>query len=575
VRLLKKCQSENSCYFSIDASLTIMRLTLFLTHGLEKIFQQKNIQQLTPIKNLSLLNNESISFQCVYCLHKEDDEPRRQLRVSLSGELANAINVRQVRHVPSLFPCYRTTDEDYLTTEPGMFPDPLMPLPDNTFFVNGDYYGSLWLTLNPQNESLPAGKSSLTLRINDVISGEQLGTTQLTFEVMAQALPPQTLLHTEWLHADCLADVYGIEVFSEAWWLAVRNFVRCAVSNGVNMLLTPVFTPPLDTAIGGERTTVQLVGVTHTAEGYQFDFTLLARWVALCQQEGITTFEISHLFTQWGANHAPKIMVQEEQGLWRRFGWDTDAHGPEYREFLHAFLPALCGWLREHGLGKHAWFHISDEPKMADIEAYRRASQLIRPLIAGFPVLDALSDYEFYQQGLVQNPVTASDHIEPFLENKVPGLWTYYCCVQKREVSNRFFAQPSQRNRILGVQLYLYNITGFLHWGFNFYNSGHSLEKLDPYAITDGQGAFPSGDLFVVYPGEEYQPVESLRLMVLREGLQDLRALQLLESLTSREEVESLIERLAGMRITFKQYPRQAGFLYALRHEMNKRIAQA
>ncbi|GBU14529.1 hypothetical protein AwEntero_31300 [Enterobacterales bacterium] len=552
-----------------------MQLTLLFTHSLEKIFHQKSPPKITPLESLSLLNNESFSFQCVYCLHKEDDEPRRQLRVSLSGELSEFISVRQVRHVPSLFPCYRTTDDDYLTTEPGLFPDPLIPLADNTFFVNGDYYGSLWLTLNPRNESLPVCEASLNLRVFDVISEELLGTAQLAFKVLPHALPPQTLLHTEWLHADCLADVYGIAVFSEAWWLAVRNFVRCAVNNGVNMLLTPVFTPPLDTAIGGERTTVQLVGVTHSAGGYQFDFSLLARWVALCQQEGITTFEISHLFTQWGANHAPKIMVQREDGLTRQFGWDTDAHGPEYREFLSAFLPALCGWLREQGLEKHAWFHISDEPKMADIDAYRRASELIRPLIDGFPVLDALSDYEFYQQGLVQNPVTASDHLEPFLENKVPALWTYYCCVQKLEVSNRFFSQSSQRNRVLGVQLYLYNITGFLHWGFNFYNSGHSLEKLDPFAITDGQGAFPSGDLFVVYPGEGYQPVESLRLMVLREALQDMRALQLLESLSSRQQVESLIEQQAGMRITFKQYPRDAQFLPELRQQVNALIAQA
>ena len=46
---------------------------------------------------------------------------------------------------PSLFPCYQTVDDDYLTVEPGLFPDPLMPLPNNTFFVNGNYYGSLWL----------------------------------------------------------------------------------------------------------------------------------------------------------------------------------------------------------------------------------------------------------------------------------------------------------------------------------------------------------------------------------------------------------------------------------------------
>lgn len=29
----------------------------------------------------------------------------------------------------------------------------------------------------------------------------------------------------------------------------------------MNMLYTPLFTPPLDTAVGGERMTVQLVGM--------------------------------------------------------------------------------------------------------------------------------------------------------------------------------------------------------------------------------------------------------------------------------------------------------------------------
>lgn len=553
-----------------------MVLSLSFTHSLEKIFHAKSLPVFAPINRLSLLKNESISFQCVYCLHKEDDEPRRKLRYELQGSLSRYLSVRQVRHVPSLFPCYNTTDNDYLTTEPGLFPDPLMPLSENSFFVNGNYYGSLWLTLAAEKESLPAGNSAITLRIIDVESNSTLGEVSIDISVLPLALPAQRLLHTEWLHGDCLANVYHIEVFSDQWWQAVTNFVRCAVNNGVNMILTPVFTPPLDTAIGGERTTVQLVGITQDAAGgYQFDFSRLEQWVDLCLCEGITTFEISHLFTQWGADHAPKIMLTQGGALTQLFGWKTDAHGREYRDFLYVFLPQLCDWLRNKGLEKHAWFHVSDEPKMVDIDAYRRASELIRPLIKGFPVLDALSDYEFYQQGLVDNPVTASDCLEPFLAHQVPNLWTYYCCVQKLEVSNRFFALPSYRNRIIGVQLYLYSITGFLHWGFNFYNSGHSLEQLDPFAITDGQGAFPSGDLFVVYPGEDYQPIESLRLMVFREALQDLRALQLLETLTNRAHVEALIESLAGMRITFKMYPRRADFLLELRKQVNHQLAKA
>lgn len=53
----------------------------------------------------------------------------------------------------------------------------------------------------------------------------------------------------------------------------------------------------------------------------------------------------------------------------------------------------------------------------------------LKPLIEGYPMLDALSNYEFYEQGLVDRPVAATNHIEPFLEQNVPELWAYYSSV--------------------------------------------------------------------------------------------------------------------------------------------------
>ncbi|CAI0831931.1 Uncharacterised protein [Serratia quinivorans] len=549
-----------------------MRLSLTFTHCLEKIFHSHNSPQIMQINKLSGLNNETVSWQAVYCLQRAGNETRRELGYRIEGPLAEYISVRQVQSVPSHFPCYAETDDNYLRTEPGLFPDPLMPLVDRRFFAACNYYGSLWLTLTPPATPVAGGDYPLTLTLFDVASEQVLASAALTLHIVPAALPPQTLLHTEWLHSDCLADYYQLPVFSREYWLAVRNFVRTAVNSGVNMLLTPIFTPPLDTAIGGERTTVQLVGVQRSAQGYRFDFQRLAQWVAMAQEEGIEHFEIAPLFTQWGAAHAPKIMVEIDGTLSPLFGWHTDAHAEEYQQFLQALLPALTDWFRERQLQQRVWFHISDEPTLDNIDVYQRASATLRPLLAGFHTFDALSDYAFYQQGLVETPVAATDHIEPFIENRVPGLWAYYCCVQKTEVANRFFAQPSARNRILGIQLYRYNITGFLHWGFNFYNSGHSREQLNPYAVTDCRNAFPSGDAFVVYPGEDLTPVESLRLRVLHQGLQDMRALQLLESLTDRATVETLIEQQLGMDITFKRYPHQAEPLLRLREVVNQRI---
>jgi len=131
----------------------------------------------------------------------------------------------------------------------------------------------------------------------------------------------------------------------------------------------------------------------------------------------------------------------------------------------------------------------------------------------------------------------------------------------------------SARNRIMGVLMYLYGIKGFLHWGYNFYNSKFSLHPVDPYRVTHADYAFPSGDPFLVYPGPDGAPLSSVRAEVQDDALLDLRALQLLEQLAGRAFVEELIYADAEMRpMTFRDYPRGAGYLLALRERVAAEI---
>lgn len=161
--------------------------------------------------------------------------------------------------------------------------------------------------------------------------------------------------------------------------------------------------------------------------------------------------------------------------------------------------------------------------------------------------LDALSDYGFYEQGLVQQPVCGLNHIAPFLKARAEGkgpekLWGYYCVGQPEKVTNRFIVQPGYRTRVLGAQMYKYELAGFLQWGYNFYNSAFSLHPIDPYRCTDADGAFPSGDPFIVYPGKDGAPEESQRLHVMDEAMSDLCAMNLLEGLCGREAVLACLE---------------------------------
>jgi hypothetical protein len=98
-------------------------------------------------------------------------------------------------------------------------------------------------------------------------------------------------------------------VFSERHWEIIENFVKVAVKNGQTMLLTPTITPAFDTEVGGERPTVQLVDIAIDNGKYTFNYDKLDRWVDMCHRCGIKYFELPPFFTQWGAEHAPKIVA--------------------------------------------------------------------------------------------------------------------------------------------------------------------------------------------------------------------------------------------------------------------------
>ena len=543
--------------------------------SLEKCFWDEDITKKKEVSEFLMFQNEKLSFQIGFI----NTEPKKSLplKVKLDGSFAPYATIREVVSVPCMFPyAPDRVDEDYLRYTPGMYPDLLRPL----------HYGgavpapygqlrALWVDIRLPEDFSPTNEPyDLTVSLHDWTTEEELGSVHATVHVVQPKLPPQKLIHTEWFYTDCLANYYHTEAFSERHWQIIEKFLRTAADNGINMILTPVFTPELDTYIGGERLTTQLAEITVDEKGsYHFDFSAVERWIDLCLSLGIQYFEIPHFFTQWGALHAPKIIANVCGETKQIFGWETDALGDAYADFLSALIPALLGVLKKKGVDKHTYFHVSDEPKLPDLEHYSRCRALIGQYLEGYPIIDALSEYAFYETGALPKPVPAIKAAEPFLENKVEGLWVYYCgangCV---ETTNRFLAMSLARCRILGVQLYLNRIEGFLHWGYNFYNNWCSYEAIDPFGSSDGEFFGVSGDMYLVYPGTEGEAWESMRLNALREAMDDMRALTLCESLYGREFTERLILENTDGILTFKHYPKTADYLLSLREKVAKAI---
>ncbi len=516
-----------------------------------------------PFTKLSCLSNERVQLQVAFC-----NDSDCEVNVKVDCKFKDCINVYYVEEIYSKNPVHALQDNYTLRKKSGYFPELLRPL-EGCFNAKANKWNSIWLEVVP-NPTLVAGEQKINVALT---CGEDVQTIDFTLDVIDAQLPAQTLINTNWFHTDCIATHYNIEVFSDKYWEYVKNFLKVAVDHGMNMVLTPLFTPPLDTKVGGERPTVQLVGVKVTSGEYKFDFTNLDKWIAICDEVGIKYLELSHFFTQWGAKKCPKIIAEVDGVQKRIFGWDTKASGKAYRSFLTAFAEVFKPYLKEKGLEDKVYFHVSDEPFAAIARHYRKASNIVNELFGEYKIMDALSNYKFYKKGLVKLPVPANDHIEPFIGN-VSDLWTYYCCVQVKGVSNKFFSMPSQRNRVLGYQMYKFNVKGFLHWGYNFWYKQFSTGPVDPFTETDAGGSFPSGDSFVVYPGDNGTPLISLRLKVFYDALQDMRALQLLESLIGKEKTMQILED--GIEpITFAQYPHCDDWQLATREKINAAIKQA
>lgn len=511
-----------------------MSANITICSSLEKVFMHSPVPE--NISSISVLNNERANFQIV--IKSEKDE-----KIKLRCELDLPYSVYIVNEIYA----GKAVDEDrrspeYLNNgESGYYPD-LLTDAGKEIKLKKDENTVIWVEF----EGKISGKHIFRVEIGD-------NAEFLQINVADKKIQPQTLIHTDWFHTDCLSTYYGVDVFSDRYWKIVENYMRNAVRHGVNMILTPIFTPPLDTKVGSERPTVQLVDVSLTDGRYSFGFDKLKKWVDLALKCGIGYFEISHLFTQWGAKSAPKIMAQTQDGYRRIFGWETDASGEEYREFIRQFAQSFKEFTDTNGITDICYIHTSDEPNTENADSYRSASEIVQENFSDYDQIDALSHFEFYSNGLVKTPVPEENNIDEFF-GKVPKLWTYYCCGHyPNNLPNRLFAQPSIRNRMLGTLLYKYNCVGFLHWGYNFYYSQYSVSQINPFEVSDAGGAFPAGDAFVVYPGEDGKPLSSLRQKVFYDGFQDYSALKTFEELTSRETVLEFIKNNLG-DIDFHNY---------------------
>lgn len=533
------------------------------------------------LASASMLRNDTFSFQILFRSPKNahwtpmsisvrcDDVPLAVYRVDY-------VNVTETANFYGQAGFVRST--------PGLFPSPLHPrksesklrgtgtnlvyeVGEKTHLASNGSYSALWVTVNPDGTLLTPGKKTVKIALFELEKGTHLESAGFEIEVLKPALQDQSLYYTNWFHVDCLCDYYSVKPYSQKFYRYFRSFLENMVRHRQNTILMPAITPALDTVVGGRRRNVQLVDVEKTENGYRFGFERLRKFIQVCRDAGIRYFEHPPLFSQWGAKQA--VTVYDIHGK-QLFGWDTNAVDTEYTLFLNSYLHQLLMLEEEVGRTGDFIFHISDEPRHDGLANYKMAADSVREVLSGHMVVDALKDVEFYRQGVVRTPVVFIAYAEDFV-GVCDNFWLYYTGgLNRNEIASRLISVDSARTRVLGLQLWYYGAKGFLHWGYNYCYNYMSNGFFDPISNPCGYKNYPGASFLAYYTPKSAIPSIGEKLM--GEAMDDVRALQTLESRVGRQAVLGLCESVLGKPVSNVLVPGEQDMV-KLRFAINEAIS--
>jgi hypothetical protein len=438
-------------------------------------------------------------------------------KATLTGATARFVGyVKVSRRAPA-------PSADRLVSLSGYFPDPL--LDQTAIDVSRDIAQPVWLTVPIPPNAIP-GKYEGKITFLGTIEGKPFRVSRhFTVNVFPVTITGTRLWVTNWFFTDpdTLKIFNGgqpVEKYSSRYWELVRQLARVMKAYRQNV----AWVHPLD-----------LVQFKLDGEQWSFDFANFDQMVSLLVEEGVIgRIEGGHIGgreSTWESQFVVDVPVVKPEGTTLEKRPVSD---PEANSFYSQFIPALMGHLKDKGWDGVYIQHLADEPTAVNAKSYVEIAAFIKSLAPGLKIIEAChskdvnnmvnvwvpeldffsSDYEFYQARQ-----QAGDE-----------LWFYTCLAPQGEFPNRFIELPLLKTRYIHWLNFRYGATGYLHWGFNCWQSA---AEGNPYGETTGiimesGNTLPGGDSWIVYP-ENGRVLSSIRLEAMRDGIFDYELLKMLE----------------------------------------------
>jgi hypothetical protein len=413
-----------------------------------------------------------------------------------------------------------TPPEELVGEAPGWYPDPLLNLPFDA--ERGRTY-SLWALIHVPADAIP-GTYRGTIEVR---AGHRLlARPAFHLRVVGATVPAaRSLKVTNWFTLDdkVSRQFYGVPAFSPQWWTLVENVGRVMADHRQNVVLTPL---------------MELAQPRIETDKISYDFSNFDRWVETFQRAGAVGYiEGSHLLDRAGSYDAALQVstFQVVEGEVRRLSLPPG--DPRVEPFLTGFLAALSGHLKQRGWEGIYFQHILDEAHGTEPPYYGRFTELVRREMPGVPTIDAV-DAAQMPDILQQNcdiwvpQLGRFDNQMDLIEHRIQSgreVWFYTCLFPRQKYLNRLMDYSLLKVRLLHWLNFRYGLTGFLHWGGNYWTPD-PVKDTQP-VIDNNTELLPAGDAFIVYPDRANLSVRSsIRLEAMREGIEDYELLRAVQS---------------------------------------------
>lgn len=416
--------------------------------------------------------------------------------------------VRFVDYVPVEANSWRTPPEELIATAPAWIPDIIYD--SQSAPVWKDRVRPIWVTFKvPQNAEPGVYTGEVT-----IFAGEVEIKTPVTLRVHQATVPSKRNLKvTNWVNLDAMQRWNGCQFYDDRFWKFVKIYAENMADHRQNMIIIPIF---------GFYSSAELIGVSAEDNDLKFDFSNFERYAQIFLDAGCSYLEGSHL--GW-VDETIFSWYVEDGKLARK---NVPAKSPEAEKFLSRFLPALQAHLQKKGWLNIYYQHVRDEPGDAHIESYNHTRALMRKYCPGIMTIEATHSMK------IEPPTIMVPLLSHFGENyefykstmaKGQEVWFYTACGPNGSYANRFLDIHLLKVRYLHWLNFKYNATGFLEWGYNFWEHFSPISSI---YTTWSVGPLPPGDSYVVYP-TPHGVLDSIRWEVERDGIEDYELLKVLE----------------------------------------------